>query len=76
MGNKILRLREVIDMTGLSRATLYKMIAVGEFPAQRQLGKRSVGWRSSDLQDWLNNLSPSRIGERQKIFIYKGGKRV
>jgi prophage regulatory protein len=29
------------------------MMARGDFPRPVRLGKRAVGWRESDLQDWL-----------------------
>jgi prophage regulatory protein len=53
MAVKILRLSGVIDSIGLSRSTIYKFIAEGEFPAPVRLGARSVGWRQSDVDAWL-----------------------
>lgn len=53
MPDKIFRRPAVQDITGLSRSTLYAMIAEGRFPAPVKLGTRAVGWREADLNEWL-----------------------
>ena len=53
MPDKIFRRHAVQDITGLSRSTLYAMIAEGRFPAPVKLGTRAVGWRETDLTAWL-----------------------
>ena len=50
---RVLRREEVTRLTGLARATLYAKVADGTFPAPVRLGVRSVGWRASDIFDWL-----------------------
>jgi len=57
---KIIRLKEVIDCTGLSRTSVYKFIAEGRFPRSVSLGARSVGWVESEVQDWI----AKRVEER------------
>ena len=39
---RIMRLKEVIEKTGLSRSTIYNLISQGKFPKQIELGARSV----------------------------------
>jgi prophage regulatory protein len=51
MASRVLRLRSVIDLTGLSRSS------TGYVPRQVSLGARAVGWRESNIQTWLDNLS-------------------
>ncbi len=51
----ILRRKEVEKRTGLSRSTLYAMIAEGKFPKPVKLGKRAVGWREADIAAWLDS---------------------
>ncbi len=50
---RILRIKEVTRLTGLSESTIYAMVEVGTFPKPIRLGKRSVGWRASDVYAWL-----------------------
>lgn len=56
MSCKILRLKEVKAVTGLSRSTIYAEMAKGEFPKQVQLtGNRSVGWHESVIIQWIES---------------------
>jgi prophage regulatory protein len=57
MVSKILRLKSIIELTGLSRSTIYLQISQGNFPKQVSLGARVIGWRESDIQAWLDRLS-------------------
>lgn len=57
---RIIRLKEVIDSTGLARSTIYKYIAEGTFPKPVSLGDRCVGWVESEVHDWIL----ARIEER------------
>jgi prophage regulatory protein len=52
---RILRRPEVETRTGLSRSTIYAMMADGTFPKPIRLGKRAVGWRESDIAEWLES---------------------
>ena len=49
------KIRQVSANTSLSKATIYKMIKAGNFPAPKQLGARSVGWLESDIQAWIDS---------------------
>jgi prophage regulatory protein len=51
--DRIIRLRTVLDRTGLSRSTLYRKIADGTFPAQIKISINGAGWRESDVNRWI-----------------------
>ena len=53
--DRILRIRSVLDRTGLSRATLYRKMQQGTFPRQIAISTRCAGWRESAVKDWMNN---------------------
>ena len=53
---EILRRKDIENQFGLSRSTIYAMIANGRFPKPVKLGHRAVGWRSDDLQSWFENM--------------------
>lgn len=55
MPERILRIQEVIKLTGLSRTTIWRMERKGEFPARVQLCVGSIGWRANELNIWLAN---------------------
>lgn len=50
---RIIRLKEVLDSTGLARSTVYKYIAEGTFPKPVSLGDRAVGWVESEVHEWI-----------------------
>lgn len=53
MNERIYRRPDVETLVGLSRSTLYAMIADGTFPKPVKLGKRAVGWRARDIEAWV-----------------------
>jgi prophage regulatory protein len=57
MQDRIYRRPDVEKLIGLSRSTLYAMMAEGAFPKPVKLGKRAVGWHERDVRDWLNSRS-------------------
>ena len=50
---RILRINDVIKNTGISRSSIYAMIKEGEFPKQRSIGRHSVGWLESEIDEWI-----------------------
>lgn len=48
----LLRMPIVMQMTGLGRSTIYRMIAESKFPRPVRLGERAVAWRRTDLDRW------------------------
>ena len=51
--DRILRIANVLDMTGLSRSTLYRKVGDGSFPKQIQISAYCIGWRESSVAAWL-----------------------
>ncbi|MYB46043.1 MAG: AlpA family phage regulatory protein [Acidimicrobiia bacterium] len=58
-GGRVVRLPEVLEITGLSRTTIWRREREGSFPAPFRLGgegTRAVGWREQDIYDWIDSL--------------------
>ena len=53
--DRILRIKAVLDRTGLSRSTLYRKIQNGTFPRQVHISTRCAGWRESAVNAWMRN---------------------
>lgn len=51
---KFLRTKHIVELTGLSRMTIYRMERDGRFPARRQLGANSVAWLEEDVAAWVS----------------------
>lgn len=56
----LLRLPAVIEMTGLGRSTIYKLMAKGQFPTSRRISSRLVAWSTADIDQWIETREPSR----------------
>ena len=52
---RIMRTPEVAETLGVSKPTLDRWRKSGRFPAPIRLGRRSIGWRSTDVEDWINS---------------------
>jgi prophage regulatory protein len=50
---RILRLEDVKERTGLSRSTIYLNVNKGTFPSPINLGARCIGWLESELDAWI-----------------------
>jgi len=52
--SRLLRLPDVISLTGLPRSTIYLKVKNKEFPTQINIGSRSVAWIESEVHEWIN----------------------
>lgn len=50
---KYLRSPEVQEISGLSPVTIWRLEKRGEFPRRRQIGPNAVGWRSDEIEAWV-----------------------
>ncbi len=58
--NKLIKLDQVLTMTGLSRSSIYESIKEGKFPAQVNLGARSVAWVANEIEEWMTSCIANR----------------
>jgi len=56
---RFLRLPEVLDRTGLSRTTLYELVARREFPHPISLSLRAVAWIEEQVEQWMAARPPA-----------------
>jgi prophage regulatory protein len=58
---KLLRMRQVMQATGLSRMTIYRLELAGKFPNRRRLAENSVAWIESDVVQWIDSRPVARL---------------
>ena len=58
---RIIRLKTILDRTGLSRSTIYRKIAEGTFPSQVKISIHGAGWHESAINRWI--ADPARYRE-------------
>lgn len=62
---KLIRIKEVIEISGLKRSTLYDHIKQGIFPSQVKLGERCSAWIQSEVLE----VNFARIAEKTEQEI-------
>lgn len=53
---RLLRIRDVMHMTGLSRSTIYRKMQEDSFPKPVKAGAAAVRWREADILGWISAL--------------------
>jgi prophage regulatory protein len=71
--SSILRIDEVLEVTGLKKTMLYELINREEFPRQVHLGGRAVGWQKKQVLDWNRNRP---VKMRKTKFVGRGAGEV
>jgi prophage regulatory protein len=64
--DKLLRLPDVLRLTGLRRSSVYEKMKAGTFPRSVKVGARAVTWSEAAIQAWIRerlSVEP-RIGGR------------
>ena len=51
---RLLRIDQVKEQTGLSKASIYKQIRLGNFPSGVKITRRSTAWPSDHIEHWIN----------------------
>lgn len=66
MNTKVVRLKQVVELIGIGRSTLYDWINPKSprydptFPKKIKLGKSSIGWLLSEITAWLDSRANAR----------------
>jgi prophage regulatory protein len=63
-----LTINQVKEITQLSTATIYRLMAQGKFPKQIKLSERTSRWISSELEEFIDQ----KIEERNSKYYYPG----
>ncbi len=60
MHDRLLRRREVEEITAMSRSSIYRLMQEGEFPRPVRVGSAAVRWREGDITVWLESRPVAR----------------
>ncbi len=71
---RLLRLPQVIELTGLGRDTIYRYIREGRFPAQRRISDRASAWRADEITNWIESR-PVANSKRQTQQLRARGEK-
>lgn len=65
MAERFIRIREVMQLTGLARSTIFQMSSTGRFPKQVPLGCAARGWLESEVAQWCDEQVRASRNERR-----------
>lgn len=65
--DRIIRLKTVLDRTGLSRSTIYRKIAEGTFPPQLRISVNGAGWSEAEINRWVSNPAAYRAASASHL---------
>ena len=57
--DRYIRIKELALMLSIGRSTIYKLMKKNQFPQQIKLSERTVVWRLSVINEWIE--------EREKL---------
>jgi prophage regulatory protein len=60
--NKLLRIRQVVERTGLSRSLVYSEMKRGAFPRNLKIGPRAAAWPEAEVDAWVRDRLAAREG--------------
>jgi len=64
MEAELLRRAEVLQKTGLSNSTLWRLESAGKFPPRRHISAAGVAWLSTEVEEWVmgrKTVSPGTV---------------
>ena len=53
--DRYIRIKELAKMLGISKQTIYRLIALEKFPKQIKLTERTAVWRLSTIEQWVSD---------------------
>lgn len=53
--DRLLRLSQVIELTGIGKTMIYRLISKGSFPQQFKPGGFASRWSESEVMDWIRS---------------------
>ncbi|MCI4400265.1 MAG: AlpA family phage regulatory protein [Campylobacteraceae bacterium] len=59
MNEQLLRLKQVVQLTNISRATIWRWVKAGSFPKPMKITNRVVVWKNSDIQAYIASVTQS-----------------
>ncbi len=55
MAMQLLGLKGVLELTSLSKSTVYRLVRAGVFPKPQRITIGRVAWREDVISEWINS---------------------
>lgn len=57
MSEKLLRLKQVVERTNISKATIWRWVKDGTFPKPIRITSRVTVWKNSDVEAYIASVT-------------------
>ena len=58
---RMLRIKDLTQLLGVGRSSIYRMMKIGDFPAPVRLGVHTTCWPETEVHAWLNTKAGRNI---------------
>jgi prophage regulatory protein len=52
--DRYIRIKELAQMLGIAKSTIYRLIKLNQFPQQIKLSERTAVWKLSLINEWIS----------------------
>ena len=63
--DRVLGMRELLQLIPLNRSSIYRLSRAGQFPAAIQLSTGRIGWRLSSVMAWVEDRQRNPVTARR-----------
>jgi|UniRef100_A0A7C3WL42 prophage regulatory protein len=63
---RVFRAKELVELIGISRASIWRLEKSGLFPRRKKIGLRAVGWLAEDIEQWLSTRPLAREEKKEE----------
>lgn len=60
--DRMIRIKELVNITALSRTTLWRLERASNFPSRKQLSLGAVGWSLLEVEAWMSSRNSIILG--------------
>ena len=64
--SSLLRMKDVVKLTGLHRSSIYYNMKNGSFPKSFKIGLRAAAWRKKDILNWIKQMQEEGIKNHER----------
>jgi prophage regulatory protein len=72
MTERLIRLPEVLALTGFGKSTIFKWSLEGKFPKQTKLSKKLSVWKLSEVMAFVESIGQN-LNRQEIVEAVKGG---
>ena len=71
IGEKFLRLPEVVSRTGYSGTTIWRKVKTGEFPKPVSIGPKATAWIEREVDEWITSKIEHRASAPKASIAHR-----